>query len=700
MRRLAVMVCIVLASTILPGDAGAAPGHPRARAAILFASDGMRPDLVERYARLGLLPTLRHLIRNGVRGDNGLVASLPPNTGTGWTTLVTGAWTGVHGSTNNTFHQTGTPGSPLPFDTSRSAFAAGIVLADTLGEAAERAGKKVVFLEWPASRFFSTPPRTLKGPAVDFRDFFSVRGIIANFTPPGVSCSPPPGSGNPRCLRVTLDPAAGWVNVPSSERPARETTLPIATTFTAKNPNRTYLLYIYDSSADGVENYDHLIVAAARDGHTAVAHLHLNQGFQEVKVELNWLPTDQRKLAGFYLKLIDLAPDLSRFRIHFTSIARVNTNVPLDTPTEESLEELLAARFPTTQAADFAPLESGMIPEEVYVEGGLLWESSHWPILRYLAQTFRPDVLFVGTPLTDEFQHQFLALVTPGTPVYDDADRNGVPDGRVAAREGFIRRAHQSADMTLNRAMRLMQTLGHDPAVFVSSDHGFAPTWRTVNPNHVLIEAGTGLIPGTHTRNCRAFDSANPIDKVKACTSGATAQFYVNLEGRDLPGTVKPEEYDTVRQQVIEAFANLRDPLDGTLVVDRCGRRPCIFLKEELERIRIGGRIQNVTHPTRTGDVVVILKAPGYQFTAPVAGVAVANNNVFGQHGHWPDAVNFRRNVNLHSTFIMAGPGIRQGRVIRRVAMVDVAPTIAFLLGIDPPLDSQGRVLRRGLVNP
>src|SRR6185436_15652551 len=59
---------------------------------ILFASDGMRPDLMEEYARHGSMPTYRALMHAGVRGHNGLMQGFPPNTGVGWATLATGAW--------------------------------------------------------------------------------------------------------------------------------------------------------------------------------------------------------------------------------------------------------------------------------------------------------------------------------------------------------------------------------------------------------------------------------------------------------------------------------------------------------------------------------------------------------------------------------------------------------------------------------
>ena len=60
------------------------------------------------YADQGVVPGFRKLLRDGARASgHGLLTQAPPNTGAGWFTLATGAWPGVHGSTNNTFHVNG-----------------------------------------------------------------------------------------------------------------------------------------------------------------------------------------------------------------------------------------------------------------------------------------------------------------------------------------------------------------------------------------------------------------------------------------------------------------------------------------------------------------------------------------------------------------------------------------------------------------
>ncbi len=82
---------------IAVGTAGAAKqrcpaGEQRARRSvntvIMFAADGMRPDLVQKYADAKVMPTMRDLIKKGVQGQNGMLQGFPPNTGVGWHTMA------------------------------------------------------------------------------------------------------------------------------------------------------------------------------------------------------------------------------------------------------------------------------------------------------------------------------------------------------------------------------------------------------------------------------------------------------------------------------------------------------------------------------------------------------------------------------------------------------------------------------------
>ena len=698
--RLSELAAAVAAVAALASiGAGSAFGHkspengtarPLASKVVLFAADGMRPDMVDRYAKAGAMPTMRTLLKNGVRGANGLLQAFPPNTGVGWYTLATGAWPSEHGSTNNTFHRTGESNF-----NNRTALGDPVVQADTIQQAAERQGKTVVSVEWVGSR--SLVP-ALRGPVIDFRTFIGGRGIVLNYDLPGQPALA--NSFGVQYQRKDLVDATGWSNVPASHSPAKETSF---THSSSQIPGGgVWDVYIYDSTNDGAVNYDRVLIvnsAAGKNGNAAVATLARGQ-WVDAKLTIA-SGALAGKTGGFYAKLIDLNADASRFRLYFTSVQRLNaTYNELGAAGSDAFAEKLARDFPTSVAADFAPLEALIVDEDTYVEQGLMWKNAHWAYLRYIIRDLgvRPDLLLVGNPVTDEFQHQFLALVTPTdidgdpNPYYDDVEGDGVKDGRIAAREGYIRSAYTEADDTLELARSLM---GSGTTTFVSSDHGFAPQWRAVNASKVLVDLG--LQEREQSGNCRmaANDpgTATPGDTlVKACYAGGTVQFYVNLAGRDPAGAINgpqvpANQYETVRNQIINEFRNLTDPENpGKKVVD------AVFKKEELRNV--GGT--DALHPNRSGDVVVVFRPP-YQSDAATPGRRFAFSQFFGQHGYLPNLVNLQRNVNLRATFIASGPGVRSEGKLRGVRAIDVAPTIAFLMNINAPENASGEILFNAL---
>ena len=572
-RRLVLVPALVaILSLFILAVVGGAAAHgskPKKKAdfefsekVVLFAADGMRPDLVDRYARKGLLPEMDDLMDDGLKGKNGLLQAFPPNTGVGWASLATGAWPSSHGSTNNTFHRTGESN----FNNSTSFAAPGILQADTIAQAAERAGKTVVAMEWVAARGY-TP--ALQGPVVDFRSFFGGRGITLNFDIPGQTAS----NFGVQYQQQELATAVGWSNVPTSFSPAKQTSFTHNNTTPPMTPPPipgigVWDVYVFDSTNDGTVNYDRvLVVNAANSKNGAMAVATLAQGdWADAKVTLTGTP----RTAGFYMKLIDLSPDSERFRLYFTSVQRANaTYNALGTAGSLAFEETLNRDFATSTAADFAPLEAGIVDEDTYIEQGLMWKDAHWAYLRYIIDTLNvdPDLLLVGTPVTDEFQHQFMGLITPKAidgrpnPYFDDLTNDDIPDGRIAIREGYIRSAYEEADGTLALARDLV---GGDPTTFVTSDHGFAPQWYAVNVSKMLVDLG--LQEREQSGNCRkaANDpgTTNPGDTLaKECHAGGTSQIYINLAGRDptsatVPNTpqVPAADYEAIRTQIINGL--------------------------------------------------------------------------------------------------------------------------------------------------
>ncbi len=684
--------------------------------AIFFAADGMRQDLISGYVADGLLPTFADLLKKGASAaGGGMLTQAPPNTGAGWYSMATGAWPGVHGSTNNTFHINGNT-----FDSSTSSFTPGILQAQTLAQSAEAAGMKVAQIEWAGGRVGA-----INGPTIDFRSFVSGRGVVTNYVSPDDSGPfissfrlqfdsnlDHPGlsntangnlwAPNASYAGTTLAADDGWTNLPVSDVPIRSTRMQVLDGF-APPVDRYGLNAILFGSPGGAAEYDTVAFDSDKDyANGVVAELAEGEwAEQKVTITGSFL---NGETGGFLMKVerLDTAGDGTPvYRLFHTSVTRATASWvtwPGEPGFVGDFADFVAEEFPVSTAGDFAVLEAGVVSEETYIEQGLYWETGHHPLIEYILTTYQPDLVMAGNPVTDEVQHQFLGLVSPtlpggdANPAYDDVQSNGTPDGRVAERETFIRRAYEGADATLALIQSLMPK---HATTFVGSDHGFAPQFLAIDASKVLVDLG--LLSTPQTANCR-LGFGETIGKAKACWAGGAVQIYLNLAGRDPAGgflQVAAADEAATAATIKAAYLALTDPNDwtgdgnpeGWTVMDRA------YTKVEANAIPTGpGTTADMSHPMRTGDVVAF-SYPPYQFDAATPGTLIARSAFFGQHGYVPDVQDLAANINMRATFLAGGGEIRRG-TFSGIQVIDLAPTLAYLLGVPAPAQAQGRVLR------
>jgi arylsulfatase A-like enzyme len=97
-------------------------------------------------------------------------------------------------------------------------------------------------------------------------------------------------------------------------------------------------------------------------------------------------------------------------------------------------------------------------------------------------------------------------------------------------------------------------------------------------------------------------------------------------------------------------------------------------------------------HPTRGGDLVVVTEPP-YTFARPAGAEGILMGALsrlgvtFGGHGYDP------QQPDMGGIFFALGRGVPRGLVLPEVHQVDVAATVARLLGIHPPGNSEGRAV-------
>lgn len=635
---MSLLVLLPAASMLLPREAAvsAAPKkvtHP----VLLFISDGMRHDLMLDYIDEGIMPTYRKLLQRGVQGQNGMIPNVPANTGPSWTAMMTGAPAAVTSVTNNTYHNNNNPFSSW----GTSAWGTGVNQAETLAEKADAEGLKVAVLGWQAFDSSLVP----NGSVVEYYpDWLTGRGVVANYPLNLEWSAAVPTSPVLANNQVVLQDATGWTNAPASFSQPKETSFAINDW--SYMPALTLQVYVFDSTNDGVVNYDKVLVSTSKDATQAVATLAQGEWSGSIPATVfDWMGVPNE--GGYYLKAIDLTPDLSKFRLFHSQVTRIRA-VP------QALEDDLATRFGAVMPMDFSPYIAGLIDVDTFVEGHTMsTELLGTEIYPYVMKTQKPDLVLSGVEWTDMNQHRFLGRCLPGSDVYNPA----------TAEEfcGYLKGSYATSDKVLKAMWKEMP----NATVIATSDHGFSVTSKAISATYVLSQAGL-FTPGNFTTS-----------KAIAYGAGGTLQVYINLEGRNPGGVVPAHEYEAVRQQVVDAFAAL-----GPTMIEQ------IVLKEDTAAIQTTlGQTYNMLNQDTTGDVV-IFSAPPFQFDAAAPFSLTNDAPIYGQHGFLPNG-----DPDRFAAFLVAGPKIKKSNQGPVVNAIDIAPTIAHALGISAPANSQGLVL-------
>jgi len=186
-------------------------------------------------------------------------------------------------------------------------------------------------------------------------------------------------------------------------------------------------------------------------------------------------------------------------------------------------------------------------------------------------------------------------------------------------------------------------------AMFVVSDHGFAPYHKIIQPNALLVELGLVKL-----------DLREKVSERAAwCTSqGGSAFIYVLEEQRR----------EEITAQLVKKLAQLPGVLE-------------VLQPESFADFGVPLPTENSEAPD-----IILTTGPGFTFREDTTGpIIVDSQGKKGMHGHDPSA------KYMHATFVAAGAGIKSGEKLEVVNSVDVAPTIARLLGLD--MQTDGRVM-------
>jgi predicted AlkP superfamily phosphohydrolase/phosphomutase len=243
--------------------------------------------------------------------------------------------------------------------------------------------------------------------------------------------------------------------------------------------------------------------------------------------------------------------------------------------------------------------------------------------------------------------------------------------------------------------------------VIIMSDHGFGPLWKEVDLNRWLANEGLlayhnrrqGLAGRTWHLGRRIARAVPGLQRVFKLSYGkrlkqsiweatlsntidwertrvychAHGGLFINLAGRESQGIVHQYEYEALRDELMERLQGMVDPETGERVVYRVQRReevyhgpaldwaPDVIVTENDERYFLGF----ITTPYLRSFEETLWKS-GY---------------------HRPEGI-----------LIATGPGFDSAGELGSASIVDLMPTILYLLNVPIPQDLDGQVLK-GMLN-
>ncbi|MGD8240883.1 MAG: alkaline phosphatase family protein [Armatimonadota bacterium] len=611
---------------------------PRAKRFILVGLDGLQLPMVKRFVAEGCLPNFQKLLETGSCGE--VLPCWPAWTPTNWGTMATGAEPGttcLGGWFRRAYDD-------LEGENDFSTFDSRACGAETIWEAAERQGVRSLAIFHP----ITWPPRV--NDSMVAAPLYQGPGIQPMQISHGVIWASQEGPGPRGPMELVKDgdrwradvelsielvaAGADFIDaahvLPGAEVQTSEVTVPLRFCFDPRAKSAT------------IEQPDGTLVASAKLGEWS---------------DWTYLPFGQRGEGSLRFHLVRCNPaDGDVVLLQSAPYPRSGWAHP------ESIEQpLLDAVGPFLQSSTAVTGEDPALTDLFFDEQAYhgLWMPR---AARLLLDRAGWQLYYQHYHILDAVSHRHLAQADPAHPDYD-------PDAG-AWHEEMFRRAHQVCDDILGEFMDMADD---DTVVMAISDHGNVPNFFQCDYLARLEE--TGLL---------VRDNGRIVwEKTKAYMLPMRIfDIFINLKGRSPRGAVDPADYETVQEEIIDALLDWRNPRDGKRVV--------AFAVKKKDAPIFG------YYGPEAGDVMFVFNSGYGRGGVPDGSVAPARQGA----NHGPQILTTRTEFasNLAAA-ICAGPGIRPGYERDADAngfwqLTGIVSTICHLLGIRPPRDAVGGVMR------
>ena len=646
---------------------------------IMLGFDGFFPELIERYK--DSIPEIKEML-----DDSFYSPALPSPytcTPTNWTTIATGSWMGTHGITSFSAHLKG-----MDLGESVPTFNSDLCQSEYFWEAAERQGKYPILINYPTAF-----PLKVKGKGIVvggdglYSGEWTVRWADFITTSRDNKIFHSDYEVIQQCTSIDISADCSWENVPSNFEVIGDSKI----TFKSSETK-------FEWGAEGIKDSSEHSNGDDTDIDEEHRYILIFKDKGELKVaisrrkDLNKALTvlSKNKWSGWIreeffgrgcirqYKLLDISDDGKDLKLYGTmAFSLKGWAYP-----EGIEDELIENCGPYIEALELSPdqgLTNKWFGLETTCEILDIQATCLENFTMYLSKNKKWDVLLTQYHVPDGISHLFLGYL-------ESSDPKVVEEG-----EAFIR---YSVERIFRFIKKIRENCLDDNTVLcVVSDHGNLTKDYLVNINKIMAEEGFQIFE--KDKNKWQLDTKR--SKAVFTTNGV----WVNLKGREKYGFISPgKEYEELRDLIINRLRNIINPENNEPIFDLVGRR------EAFECMGMWGE--------RIPDIIAFASPYYLLYTKDLKDISEREMEFYRSGDDInPVSVAFDMNLirpltavhwNLPSAktdyastraiFMLNGPGIVKNKKLERVELVDVAPTLAKILGIDPPKNSEGKIIR------
>ncbi len=620
----------------------------RRKKLLVIGIDQAIPYLLSKFIKEGEIPNIAKLAESGVSGE--AFPCAPCDTPTNWTTIATGATTAVHGATSFYMHLPGESFDVALNHRSRTQLSR-YCNAEYFWDVADKAGYIPFVTNYPAG----WPSNFEKG----------AMSLFTWFIPESF----------PRMIL-----ASSFYSFSADSDNSSKELIEIEDKNNIDSFSPLLMAFIYVKNKEIKEQplIKIYLVDSRRKGYDKVK---INDHKFLIRNEWSdWIERDLETNYGvlpclFRLKIIELDSRGKYLKIQLSTIFNTKGWATPESFGKKIVENVFKYDLPKKQKIEFMIFGSiGKFIESARQECLTLTES-----IKYAYKELNWDMCFFHYHHLDSINHTTLGYLNKKSPIYSEQQEKDSWDN--------IKKMYKIVDEMVGELVK--SCTDEKTIVLFISDHGAVPVWKTVDITSVFAKAGLTSYKFDDNKKKYIID----WKKTLAFPYMEPPFVWVNLKNRDPHGIVKINEYEDVRNRVIDTLRNVKDPTTNQNVIQT------ILKKEDTSDLGLNG--------DRIGDLIYFLKPPYGIFDGNLNNINASSlsqnylnklevknsKKFFGAHAYFHPSAKLD-NFSISAPFIISGLGIKKDVVLNKpINLIDVSPTLSQILEIPKPLNSQGRII-------